>query len=136
MNIELLTLILFASTFLLLATGFPIAFTLGTVSVIFAITLWGTGHLPIIASAAFSSLTNVNLVAIPLFVFLGYIFRFSGIGDDLFETVYVWRGRVPGGLAIGALIISTLLGAIVGDLALCIFLLATVASPAHAQAGL
>lgn len=135
MNIGLLTLILFAATFLLLATGFPIAFTLGTVSVIFAITLWGTGHLPIIASAAFSSLTNVNLVAIPLFVFLGYIFRFSGIGDDLFETVYVWLGRVPGGLAIGALIISTLLGAIVGDLASCIFLLATVALPPMLKRG-
>jgi len=134
-SIELLTLILFASTFLLLTTGLPIAFTLGAVSVIFAIALWGTSHLPIIASAAYSSLTNVNLIAIPLFVFLGWIFRFSGIGDDLFETVYVWLGRIPGGLAIGCLIISTLLGAIVGDLASCIFLLATVALPPMLKRG-
>jgi len=126
-SIELLTLILFASIFLLLAAGLPIAFALGAVAVVFAVTLWGPDHLSIIASAAYSSLTNVNLVAIPLFIFLGWIFKFSGIGDDLFETVYIWLGRVPGGLAIGCLIISVLLGAICGDLAAAIFLLATVA---------
>lgn len=135
MSIELLTLILFASMFLLLATGLPIAFTIGAVAVVFAIVLWGPDHLSIIASAAYSSLINVNLVAIPLFVFLGWIFRFSGIGDDLFETVYIWLGRVPGGLAIGCLIISVLLGAICGDLAAAIFLLATVVLPPMLKRG-
>jgi len=134
-SIEPLTLILFASLFLLLATGFPIAFASGAVAVVFAIALWGTGHLSIIGSAAFSSLTNVNLVAIPLFVFLGWIFRFSGIGDDLFETVYIWLGRIPGGLAIGCMIISVLLGAICGDLAAAIFLLATIVLPPMLKRG-
>lgn len=135
MSIELLTLILFASLFLLLATGLPIAFSVGAVAVVFAITLWGTSHLSIIASAAYSSLTNVNLVAIPLFIFLGWVFRFSGIGDDLFETVYIWLGRIPGGLAMGCVIIGVLLGAICGDLAATIFLLANVALPPMLKRG-
>jgi tripartite ATP-independent transporter DctM subunit len=134
-NIELLTLILFASLFLLLATGFPISFAAGAVAVVFAIALWGTDHLSIIGSAAYSSLTNVNLVAIPLFIFLGWVFRFSGIGDDLFETVYIWLGRIPGGLAMGCLMISVLLGAICGDLAATIFMLATIVLPAMLKRG-
>ena len=135
MSIELLTLILFAAVFLLLFTGLPIAFSLGAVSVIFAIALWGTGHLSIIASAAYSSLTNMNLLAIPLFMFLGWMFSGSGIGDDLFETVYVWLGRVRGGLAMGCLVISTILGAIVGDLTSCMVILATTALPAMLKRG-
>jgi tripartite ATP-independent transporter DctM subunit len=134
-SIELLTLILFASMFLLLSTGLPIAFAAGAVAVVFAIALWGTNHLGIIGSAAYSSIVNVNLVAIPLFIFLGWVLNFSGMGDDLFETVYIWLGRVPGGLAIGCLIISVLLGAICGDLAATIFLLATVALPAMIRRG-
>ena len=135
MSIELLTLILFASMFLLLATGMPIAFAIGAVATAFAIALWGPEHLTILASAAYSSITNINLAAIPLFVFLGWVFRYSGIGDDLFEAVYVWLGNVPGGLAIGCMLISVLFGAICGDMMAVIFMLAAIALPAMLKRG-
>jgi TRAP-type mannitol/chloroaromatic compound transport system permease large subunit len=117
-SIELLTVILFASVFLILATGIPIAFGIGAVAAVFAVVLWGPERLAILAAAGFSSIRNVNLAAIPLFIFLGWLFKSSGVGDRLFETVYVWLGKIPGGLAIGCLLISILLGAICGGLVL------------------
>ena len=135
MSIELLTVILFAAVFLILATGMPIAFGIGAVAAIFALVLWGPDRLAILAAAGFSSIRNVNLAAIPLFIFLGWLFKSSGIGDRLFETVYVWLGKIPGGLAVGCLLISILLGAICGDLVSVIFMLANIALPAMLKRG-
>jgi tripartite ATP-independent transporter DctM subunit len=135
MSIEIITIIIFASLFLLLAAGFQISFATGAVATVFAIMLWGIDHLPIIASAGFSSLRNLNLVAIPLFIFLGFIFQHSGVGDDLFKTVHIWLGNVPGGLAVGCLLISILFAAICGGLAAVIFMLGAVAFPAMLKRG-
>ena len=135
MSIELLTLILFASMLLLLATGLPISFAIGGIAAIFAILLWGPDHLTVLGSAAISSISNINLAAIPLFVFLGWVFKNSGIGDDLFETVYLWMGNVPGGLAVGCLLISIILAAIMGDLAATIFMLGAIALPPMLKRG-
>ncbi len=114
----------------MLALGMPISFGIGFVAAIFAITLWGPKHLSILTAAGFSSLRNVNLAAIPLFMFLGLLFKSSGVGDSLFEAVYLSLGRVPGGLAIGCMIISILLGAICGGLVAVIFMLSNIALPA------
>ena len=129
MSIEIITLLLFLSMFVVLTTGLPIAFSIGSIAVIFAIFMWGPARLPIIAAASFTQMSNVNLAAIPLFVFLGYVFSHSGVGDDLFETVNVWMGHIPGGLLIGCLLISILFGAICGDLAATIFMLGAIALP-------
>lgn len=135
MSIELLTLILFASMLLLLATGLHISFAIGGIAAIFAILLWGPDHLTVLGAAAISSIANINLASIPLFVFLGWVFESSGIGDDLFETVYLWLGNVPGGLAVGCMIISVLLAAICGDLAATIFMLGAIALPPMLKRG-
>lgn len=135
MSIELLTLILFASVFLLFSTGLPIAFALGAVGAGFAIIIWGADHLPILASAAYSSVVSLNLIAIPLFVFMGWVFERSGIADDLFQAVYVWLGNVPGGLAIGTLLISTIFAAMCGGVDAAIFMLAAVALPPMLKRG-
>ena len=129
MSIEVITLLLFLSMFVVLATGLPIAFSIGSIAVIFAIFMWGPPRLPIIAAASFTQMSNLNLAAIPLFVFLGYVFSNSGVGDDLFETVSIWMGHIPGGLLIGCLLISILFGAICGDLAATIFMLGAIALP-------
>jgi tripartite ATP-independent transporter DctM subunit len=126
-NVGLLTLILFASVLILLGTGFPVAFAIGGASVIFALLYWGSSHLYILASSAYSYLQDTNLVAIPLFVLMGWLLEKSGIADDVFEAVYVWLGPFPGGLAIGTIIIGALFGAMCGELVAAIVTLSTMA---------
>lgn len=129
MSIELITLLLFASMLGLLAIGIPIAFAIGGVSVVFAIAFWGIDRLYILASAAYSNLQDLNLVAIPLFVLMGWILQKSGIADDLFEAMYVWMGNLKGGLAMGTVLIATLFAAICGELVAAIFTITAIALP-------
>ncbi len=126
MSIETITILLFLCSFVLLATGLPIAFAMGATAVIFAILFWGFDHLSIISIIAFGSLRNVNLVAIPLFILMGWIIYRSGIAEDIFDTLYAWVGRLRGGLGMGTIGGGALFGTICGDLVAAIFTISAV----------
>ena len=135
MSIELITIILFAFTFLLLGLGLPISFAMGGVGAIFAVAFWGIDHLPILALAAYGNLQDLNLAAIPRFVVRGWILQASGIADELFEVMHGWLGSIRGGLAIGVIILSTVFAAICGELVAAIFTITTIALPPMIKRG-
>jgi tripartite ATP-independent transporter DctM subunit len=114
MDIVLTTIILFASMFLLLATGLPVAFALGGVGLLFTFFLWGPKAMGTIAFAAFDLMSSPILLAAPLFLLMGTILQESGIADDVYEMIYRWMGPVRGGLAMGTIIICTIFAAIMG----------------------
>lgn len=114
MDVGFVTAIMFGSMLLLLATGFPIGFTLFGLGAIFTLLLWGPQSLPMLASALLSQSTTVVLLAIPMFLFMGYVLERSGLAEELFTTIYHWMGGIPGGLAIGTVIICTIFAAMSG----------------------
>ena len=100
---------------LLIALGFPVAFSLGSVAVIGSFYVWGgINGICIIATTAADVMTNWILLSIPLFILMAEVLKASGISDDLFEVLHVWMGRVAGGLAIGTSILGAILGAMMG----------------------
>lgn len=127
MNVGLLTLLLFGSAMILLILGIPIAIAIGGIGVIFALKFWGYDHLYILASAAYSNLLDLNLIAIPLFVFMGAMMNVSGMAEDLFKTIRSWLGGVRGGLMVGTLIIAGLWAAMSGELVAAVYVVSTVA---------
>lgn len=129
MSIELITLLLFVSMFALLASGMPVAFSLGAVAVVFCIAFWGFGYLSVLNASVMTTLQNTNLIAAPLFILMGWILNQSGIADDLFETMHVWMGNVRGGLAIGTVFAGAMFGAVCGDLIAGIFSITAIALP-------
>jgi tripartite ATP-independent transporter DctM subunit len=58
--------------------------------------------------------TNFVFTAVPLFILMGQLVSRSGIGEDLYDCVHKWAGRIPGGLAVTAVIASAGFGAITG----------------------
>ena len=80
---------------IVLLSGFPLAFTLGGLGVIFAATLWGNPAALnlFIASATTTCVSNVY-VAVPLFIFMGAVIEASGSADDLFESMYIIFGKI------------------------------------------
>ena len=70
MSIELLTLVLFASFFLLLATGFPIAWTLGGIGMVFTLFFLGPNNFSTAAMGAWNMMMSFTLLSIPLVLFL------------------------------------------------------------------
>jgi tripartite ATP-independent transporter DctM subunit len=64
--------------------------------------------------AAFKLLVWYPLLTLPIFIYIGYMFAKSGIADDLYKLIHVWMGPVPGGLAIGTILLMCVVSAING----------------------
>ena len=129
MSIELFTLLMFASFFVLMALGVPIAFTLGGLAIIFGFFLQGNTIFPWVLFRVWDMLTMFSLVAVPLFVFMANMLRRAGIADDLYDAIYVWMGPLRGGLAIATVAACTVLAAMIGTAGGGIVIMGLIALP-------
>lgn len=114
MEIWTLTIIVFGLLVLLLCLGVPISFALCGLATLGIFFIWGPKGLYLMFNTAYGESTNFLLLAIPLFVFMANMLKFSGMGDQLYEVVYRWMGRIPGGLAMGTVVICALFAAMAG----------------------
>jgi tripartite ATP-independent transporter DctM subunit len=114
MEIGAITILLFGSLVVGLVTGLPLVFILGGLSVIFTLFLLGPSALIMISATTFGVMNNFILTAIPLFVFMGIMLQHSGIAESLFEMIYKWTGGIPGGLAMGTVVVCTFFAAMSG----------------------
>ena len=132
MSIGLLTILLFISILIVFAAGSPVGFALGGVSMLFGAVLWGQQAFNIIPHTAMKSISGFIILAVPLFIFMGQILQRSGLGEAMFHAMHVLAGRIKGGLAIGVIIVCSLMGAMVGIIGAGIMTAGTVAIPPHA----
>ena len=100
----IITIGMFGTMFLMLMMGAPLAWSLLTVGLGFAYTLWGPGAIELLTLSSFAALDNFLLVALPMFIFMGLMLERSGITDDLFEMMNKLMGQTPGGLGVGTVI--------------------------------
>ena len=135
MSIELITLLLVFSFIALLLLGLPLAFSTGSVAVLFTLLHFGPDVLMIIVTRIFTMMNNFILVAVPLFIFMACILEKSGVAEDLFRTVYVWSGRMRGGLGVATIIASTIMAAMVGIIGAEITTFGMIALPAMFKRG-
>ena len=116
---ELLAIVMVVAVCAALMGGYPVALTLGGVSLIFAIVGQAFGIFPIsllfaLPPRVFGVVTNDVLIAIPLFVFMGVMLERSRIAEDLLETMARLFGSFTGGLSIAVLAVGVLLAAAKG----------------------
>ena len=114
MSIEAITLVIWASLLILMFTGFSIAFSMLAVAVIGYIVFVGPHALPALYSVAFRNITMDIFIAIPLFVFTAALLQVSGVGEGLYEAMHKWMAGLRGGLAIGTILICTVIAATTG----------------------
>ncbi len=101
MSMGLTTILMFAVLIVLLTTGLPVVFVIGSISIVFAFFLWGTGGLSMMIYPTYGLMNVFILSAIPLFIFMGLILQKSGIADEMFEAIYKWSGGLRGGAGCG-----------------------------------
>lgn len=135
MPIELLTFLMFLSLMVLMATGLPIVFCMGSVAILFSYVLMGPASLGLVALSMYTLMNNFVLLAIPLFIFMASILERSGVADDLFLMIYKWFGRIRGGLAIGTILICTVFGAMAGVSAAATVTMGLIALPSMVKRG-
>ncbi|KZM49246.1 TRAP transporter large permease subunit [Labrenzia sp. OB1] len=129
-GIEWLTLIMFGSLLVLLMAGLPLAFVTGGLACVFLFVLGDERALNIVPSRIFPLMTNYQLSAIPLFIFMASMLERAGIINEMFDVIYKVLGGVKGGLAAATIIASTILAAMVGVIGAAVVTMGIIALPA------
>lgn len=135
MSVELISVLLFGSMLLLLISGLPVAFVLGGLAVVFTGVFWGPESLFIILARTFSMMSSTTLVAAPLFVLMAVVLEKSGVAEDLYEMMYRWSGGVKGGLAVGTVLVCTLIAAMSGIASTGVVVMGVMALPEMLKRG-
>ncbi len=132
---EALALVLFALVFVLLLAGFPVAFTLGGISVIFGLLTLGTDFFYLLPLRVFGTMGNYVLIAVPLFIFMGMMLEKSGIAESLLETMALLFGKFKGGLAIAVVIVGAMLAASTGIVGATVITMGLISLPTMLKRG-
>jgi tripartite ATP-independent transporter DctM subunit len=125
-----IALLMFGTMLVLMLTGQRMFGVIGFVAVVAALWLWGErgGH-DLAFSQAFKVMGWFPLITLPMFVFMGYVLSESRLADDLYRMFHVWFGPVPGGLAIGTILLMVLISAMNGLSVAGMAIGATIALP-------
>ena len=132
---EVLALVMFAVLVGLLLLGYPVAFTLGAVALVFGIPALGLEFFDLLPLRIWGVMTNFTLLAVPLFVFMGVVLEKSGLAEDLLETMGLLFGRVRGGLTIALVVVGGLLAATTGVVGATVVTMGVIALPAMLKHG-
>ena len=130
---ENLTILMIISLGVLLVLGLPLAFVTGSLGVIFIYVVGNQLMLNIIPARIFPLMTNYQLSAIPLFIFMASMLERAGLIDEMFDVLYKWMDRLRGGLAIATILASTILAAMVGVIGAAVVTMGIIALPYDAQ---
>lgn len=143
---EILVLAMFLTFIALLFTGYPVAWILGGVAVMYAgigVYLveyhdadlwidWGSS-IQVVPDRLWSLVANDTLVALPMFIFMGLMLDRSGIAENLMNNMVKLFGRIRGGYAVTVVIIGVLLAATTGIIGASVVLLGVLSIPVMMQ---
>ncbi len=138
-----LGLLMLALIVVAIMLGFPTAFTLMGMGVFFAWLSYRSVNpdlavqqtLDLMVQRAYSVMTNDVLIAIPLFVFMGYIVERANLIAKLFKSIHLAMARVPGSLAVATLITCAIFATATGIIGAVVTLMGLLAFPAMLRAG-
>lgn len=143
----LFVFLLFSTFMLVMFSGFPIAFVLGGVAVLFAALgsfldgfaidtdMASLRMIGFVANRIFDSLSSYSLIPISMFVFMGMMLDKSGVAERLLTRMHSLLRVLPGGMAVSVVLIGVVLAASTGIIGASVVLLATIAIPAMRAAG-
>ncbi len=123
-------LLMFVCLMILLLVGYPVAFTLGFVALVFGSIFLGIEFFNLLPLRIWGIMNNFTLLAVPLFVFMGIILEKAGLAEDLLETMGRLFGRMRGGLAISVVIVGAMLAATTGVVGATVVTMGVIALPA------
>jgi TRAP-type mannitol/chloroaromatic compound transport system permease large subunit len=126
--------IMFGSLVVFLLLGYPAAFSLGAVGLIFALLgielgLFVPDFLQALPERVYGVMNNDTLLAIPFFTFMGLVLERSGMAEDLLDTIGQLFGTVRGGLAYAVIFVGALLAATTGVVAASVISMGLISLP-------
>jgi len=135
MFMEFLPAWMFLALTILLMIGFPVTFTLMGTALAFGLIGFGWDFFNLLPLRIWGVMTNVTLLAVPLFVFMGVMLERSGLAEELLDTMGLAFGRLRGGLAISVVVVGALLGASTGIVGATVVTMGLLAVPTMLKRG-
>ncbi len=132
---EYIPLLLFGVVFLLILLGFPVAFTLGGLSVLIGVWVFDIDFFYLLSLRVYGTMQNFVLLSVPLFVFMGIVLEKSGIAERLLENMSFILGRFKGGLAVSVIIVGTMLAASTGIVGATVVTMGLISLPTMTRRG-
>ncbi|MCG8514758.1 MAG: TRAP transporter large permease subunit [Halanaerobiales bacterium] len=133
MSVEIITLLFLIAILVGALSGYPIGLVLGGWSLFIGYINFGTSIFDLMYIRSFSFLLNYTMLAIPLFIFMGYILGHTGIAKRMYQSLYLIFSGLRGGLAAITIIIGTVLAACVGVIGASIAILSVLALPSMVE---
>jgi tripartite ATP-independent transporter DctM subunit len=132
--------LMFVGALIFLATGYPVAFALGGVAILFALVGVALGVFdPLFLTALpyriFGIMSNYTLLAIPYFILLGSLLEQSGVAERLLTVMGGWFGRLRGGLGVAVIAVGALLAATTGVVAATVVAMGLISLPVMLRYG-
>jgi len=139
-GLEWLAPLMFAVALILIFSGYPVAFSLGGASLIFAVIGISTGyfdwHLMLaLPDRLFGIMSNYTLLAVPFFIFMGTMLEKSNLARDLLHTIGLLFGPVRGGLAMAVILVGVLLAAATGIVGASVVAMGMISLPVMLKNG-
>lgn len=141
MGYEWLAIAMFVGFFVILMSGYPVAFSFAGTAIVFgliglAVGAFDINRLRLLPNIWFgATMVNFTYLAIPFFVFLGSVFEKSGLAEELLETIGIVLAPVPGGMALAVVFVGTLLAATTGVVAATVILMGLLSLPVMLRNG-
>ena len=110
----MISLWMFPALFALIFLGFPVALSLISIAFVFGLITFSDAVFFQFITKIEGIASNFILAAVPLFVFMGSMLERSGIAQQLFSAIHIWTRRLPGGLAIGTILMCIIFAASTG----------------------
>ncbi|MEP4545189.1 MAG: TRAP transporter large permease subunit [Saccharospirillum sp.] len=130
MSYDLIAALMFGSMLVMMLTGQRMFGVIGFVAVVASVFLWGDrGGYDLAFAQTIKVMNWYPLLTLPMFIFMGYVMSESRLADDLYRMFHVWFGPVPGGLAIGTILLMVLISAMNGLSVAGMAIGATIALP-------
>ena len=133
--IEYIPLLLFALVFVLILFGYPVALTLGGISVIAGIIFFDIDFFYLLSLRIYGIMNNFVLLAVPLFIFMGITLEKSGVAEKLLETMALMFGKIKGGLAISVIVVGAMLAASTGIVGATVVTMGLISLPTMLKRG-
>ena len=120
---------MFVTLMVMLLIGYPVAFTLGAVALLFGSIFLDLGFFNLLPLQIWGIMNNFTLLAVPLFIFMGVTLDKSGLAKDLLETMGLLFGKMRGGLAVSVVVVGALLAATTGIVGATVVTMGIIALP-------
>lgn len=135
-----LAIMMFVGFFVILMTGYPVAFSFAGTAIVFALIGLALGAIDVnllrtLPNRWFGTMSDFTLLAIPFFIFLGAILEKSGLAEELLDTVGMLLGPLRGGIALAVVLVGTLLAATTGVVAATIIAMGMISLPTMLRYG-